>query len=361
MESVNWLKATLSKVPSFVDRLEGGIPGYFRYSLSGDCYSESVTWGLTPSVFAAKIYYMLYALDERKMNNLQSFIRRFERPDGTIYDAFLLRKSFFPALITSFLQRDGQGLFNRGDMVKRAETRQSCAALLCLNAHPAAPYRRIPETAEDVRIFLNSLSWHLPWNAGSHLSHLLFFLHYNHHIFGLYQDSYEMLINEVLDFLSSIQSSSDGLWYKGSNVDMTQKINGAMKVLTGFSVIAHANIPYREKIIDFCLPHQNDNGACCSLDVLFVLYYCSRRSLYRYNEIEEYALKKIDQFRSYYHEAERGFSFYKNRANVRVYGAKVSRGKNEPDIHGTVLYVWGLIMVAEILKLNDVPCRQPIT
>lgn len=360
MDSVSWLKYTLARVPTFVKGQQGFTPGFYRYSLSGDLYDEIPFWGLTSSVFAAKILYMLDTLDDTCAHDIVSRIKQFESPDGTIFDPLLLKKSFFPSLLTSLRQRDFHGLLHHTQMLKRAETRQSTAALLCLGSRPTRPYRDISETPETIRAFLSSLSWHLPWNAGSHLSHLLFFLHQNHQLFGLYDDG-KRLIDEALAFLATIQSPTDGAWYTGTSVSTTQKINGSMKVLTGLSAIGFTNIPHIENLIDTCLFHQTEEGACCSIDALYVLHWCSRVSSYREADVHQYALHKIDEIKEYYHEAQGGFSFYRHRANARIYGAKVSTGKDEPDLHGTILYVWGLVMIAEILKLSDVECRQPIT
>lgn len=360
MDSVSWLKHALANVPTFVKGQQGSTPGFYRYSFSGDLYDEDAFWGLTSSVFGAKILYMLDSLDDQRAHDLVSRITQFESPDGTIFDPLLLKKSFFPSLLTSLKQRDIHGLLYHTQMLKRAETRQSTAALLCLGSRPSRPYRGIPETPEAIRAFLSSLSWHLPWNAGSHLSHLLFFLHHNQKLFGLYGDG-QRLTDEALVFLAHIQSPTDGTWHTGTSVSTTQKINGAMKVLTGLCAIGFTNIPHVENIIDTCLSNQTEEGACCSMDALYVLHWCSRVSSYRQPDVHQYALHKIDEIKEYYHEAQGGFSFYRHRANARIYGAKVTSGKDESDLHGTVLYVWGLVMIADILQVTDLNVRQPIT
>ncbi len=360
MDSLSWLKHALANIPRFVRGQQGSTPGFYRYSFSGDLYDENEFWGLTSSVFAAKILYMLAVLDDRHTHDLITRIKQFESADGTLFDPLLLKKSFFPSLLTSLKQRDFHGLVHHTQMLKRAETRQSTAALLCLGSGPSRPYRDIPETSESIRAFLSSLSWHLPWNAGSHLSHLLFFLHHNQQLFGLY-DTGQSLTDEVVAFLATIQSPTDGAWYTGTPVSTTQKINGAMKVLTGLSAAGIHQVPFVEKLIDTCLSHKTEEGACCSIDALYVLHWCSRASSHREADVHQYALHKIEEIKEYYHETQGGFSFYHHRANARIYGAKVTSGKDEPDLHGTVLYVWGLVMIAQILRLTDVPHRQPIT
>ncbi|MBI4256904.1 hypothetical protein HY626_02510 [Candidatus Uhrbacteria bacterium] len=361
MESTAWLSYALSHIPVFVKQQQGSTPGFYRYSVSGDLFGENTHWGLTSRVFATKILYMVDRLDETTSRDLISRIKTFENNDGSLFDPLLVKKSFLPSLLTSLRQQDLQGLLHHTQMLKRAETRQSTAALFCLGSSPTRPYRGISETSEELRRFLRSLSWHLPWNAGSHVSHVLFFLHHNHRVFGLYQDSYQELLGEIRSFLSTIQSPTDGFWYRGSSVSMTQKINGAMKVLTGLMVIEETSIPFVEKIIDTTLSHPSEEGACCSIDALYVLWACSRKTAYRHAEIERYALHKISEIKEYYQEESGGFSFYRGRTNARIYGAKVTSGKNEADLHGSVLYVWGLVMIAEILGMANIPYRQPIT
>ena len=47
------------------------------------------------------------------------------------------------------------------------------------------------------------------------------------------------------------------------------------------------------------------------------------------------------------------FSFWKGRANARYYDAQITRGLNGADIHGTVLFVWGLSMMAKLAPIPE--------
>ncbi len=61
-------------------------------------------------------------------------------------------------------------------------------------------------------------------------------------------------------------------------------------------------------------------------------------------------------FRSYFAHAgppdKKGFSFHKEKANDVYYGARISRGIKEPDIHGTVLFLWGISIIVQILGIE---------
>lgn len=55
----------------------------------------------------------------------------------------------------------------------------------------------------------------------------------------------------------------------------------------------------------------------------------------------------------YYFPQYGGFSLRKEGSNVEYYGCDITRGKREPDLHGTVLFMWGLYFLSCILGLND--------
>ena len=41
------------------------------------------------------------------------------------------------------------------------------------------------------------------------------------------------------------------------------------------------------------------------------------------------------------------------------YGCKVALGKNEPDIHGTTLFMWGIAIIASLLGIDkDLGLRE---
>ena len=134
---------------------------------------------------------------------------------------------------------------------------------------------------------------------------------------------------------------------------MIQKINGAMKVITGYHAAGIYDIPYAKRLIDTALLGINDSEACSNFNIVYVLYGATRvEPEYRKNEIEDFILKRLDIYRGYYWPEYGGFSFHKDRANDILYGTKISAGRNEPDIHGTVMFIWGISVMNAIIDLG---------
>ena len=351
---MNWLFGLKQKIPRFLEKLKGKkVPGFFHYSLTGDLYGEDIKWGLGNTVFAVKVYSTLNLLDslsEREKKEMANFIKSFQKEDGTIYDPLIKRLTFWRDKLSSFKNLDFNNFFHQQTI--RAETRQAISALSLLDEKPDIPYINFPKTKKEINKYLSKLNWKKPWAAGSHFSHLLFFLKNS----GLADR--ENLINYVINWARKIQRAEDGAWYKGSP-DLREKINGAMKIITGLKVAGRVEFNSPEKLIDLCLLAKNDRHACDNFNIIYVLKYANELtgSGYRYKEIKEFALRKLETYKSYYYPEIGGFSFLKNRANIYYYGAKITKGFNEPDIHGTVMFLWGVSVLSQILgstyeKLN---------
>lgn len=155
-------------------------PGRVRFCKEGDLFNPNKRAGLGLSCLALKTLYMLNLLDRLNPNELKgwiSYIKSFQtikgKTEGYFEDPALLKKLDQP--LGPFLRRDWN--------VRRAETRQACAALLCANAKPAIPIKNIPKTPRGVRHFIHRLPWENPWAAGSHASHLMFFLQFKCYFF----------------------------------------------------------------------------------------------------------------------------------------------------------------------------------
>ena len=50
-----------------------------------------------------------------------------------------------------------------------------------------------------------------------------------------------------------------------------------------------------------------------------------------------------------------------NKSSENYYGARVSKGLNEPDIHGTVMFIWGLSLISRLLDINDKTGLRPFS
>lgn len=358
---IDWLEDIKDRIYSFIQDLNTKKDfSYFKYSYSGDLYDSNTKWGLGQLVFVTKIMYMISKiknLNPPYRSNLISSINAFQTKDGYYTDTTLFKQNNIQRMISKLFK--GRQSSSSHEKTKRAETRQSFAALLALNSKPIYPFLHIPYSEGGIDRYLATLDWTRPWDSGSHFSHLLFFLHYNRELFGLHQDDADHHIDYAIDWVNKLQSSSDGCWYKRPAPN-SQKVNGAMKILTGLAAANKLNFSYPERIIDTSLKIVDHSDACNDFNVVYVLYCCSKMVEYRTDEIRDFCLRRLHQYQEYYFEDKGGFSFHKNRANERYYGARITKGLNEPDIHGTVMFLWGITLISKILKL-DLGLNEPIT
>jgi len=350
MENINWLFELKEKVPQFLEKLKGKkIPGFFHYSLSGDLYDENTKWGLGNTVFAVKIYYTLNLLDQLSLEErkaMADFIKSFQKEDGTIYDPLVKRKATLRNLLSSFKNFDFNNILGQQTII--AETRQAISALRLLGEEPDIFYQKFPKTEREIEKYLSKLNWRKPWGAGSHLSHLIFFLKNSD------LEDKEELIDFAINWVNKLQNPKDGGWYRG-NPSLQQKINGVMKVITALKVADRMRFKYPEKLIDLCLSAKNDEHACDNFNIIYVLHYASKiaENNYKFKEIKQFARKRLEIYRRYYYPEIGGFSFLPRKANVCYYGAKITKGLNEPDIHGTCMFLWGISIIAQILGIDN--------
>jgi len=170
-------------------------PGQFRFCQKGNIFEPSSTTGLFTSSFALKIGYQINKVGEVEEADLKEwteYIRSFQTgPDGRFSGLFEDKEILKYADKSAGLL----GLFRKEDVAtRRAETRQACAALLGAGASPKWPVLAIPNSPKEVERYIDSLPWRRnPWRAGSHTSHLVFFLKLNADFFN-----HEETFNETL-------------------------------------------------------------------------------------------------------------------------------------------------------------------
>lgn len=350
MQELNWLFGLKKKTPEFLEKLKSQkVLGFFHYSLSGDLYDEDIRWGLGNTVFAIKIYYTLGLLENltpEEVENMANFIRSFQKPYGSIFDPLIRKKAFLKNFLYSIKHFDFNNTF--GQQTIRAETRQAISALNLLGKKPDLPYKKFPKSEKEIEKYLAKLNWQKPWGAGSHFSHLIFFLKNSD------LENKENLIDFSIKWVNTLQSSETGSWYKG-DPSLQQKINGAMKIITALKVANRIDFNYPEKLIHLCLSAKNDEHACDNFNIIYVLKYAGRLMDFRprYEEIRRFVLDRLSIYKNYYYPEFGGFSFLLNKANIYYYGAKITRGLNEPDIHGTIMFLWGISIIAQILRIDE--------
>jgi hypothetical protein len=360
-DKTKWVMTLKPGLLSFLDKLrEGCKPGYYKYSLTGDIYKDDKNWGLGNAVFASKILYMIGGLSSRNMEDLAKFIMSFQSSEGYIYDPLVEKLSFSRRVKHAVCNMDVSKLSNEPS--RRAESRQAFAALKALGYSPKRPYENIPHTKKEINEYIDRLDWKYPWASASHISHLIFFLKNNQDIFNLYGESAKELISNVFEKMN-VYKRRDGAWYcPNSEVAITEKVNGAMKMMTAYDAAGRNDFHDPEKLIDLCLSALSKGNACNNFNVICVLYHCSRMTSHRAGEIKEYCLTKLVDYKKHYWPEFGGFSFNERNANDVYYGARISRGLPEPDIHGTALFLWGISLILRILQMEDkVGLLIPIT
>ena len=349
VNKLDWIFKLKDDIPLFLNKLKDKEKsGFYHYSLSGDYFSKNIKWGLGNAVFFLKIVYTLNLESryKKEIGEAIEFVKSFQKKDGEISDNFLNLISIPFKIRRAIQSKNIEYIFSR--QTKRAETRQSFSVLALFNRRAKYQYKKIPKTKKEIKNYLDKLNWSTPWGAGSHFSHLLFFLNLSD------AENKQELIDYAIEWINEMQHSEDGFWYKG-NPSTTQKINGAMKIITGFKAVNRVSFKYPEKIIDSCLDVQNDRHACDNFNITYVLKYCLEQSnkKYKVNKIKSFMLNRLALYRKYYHDDKKGFSFKKNKANRFYYSALITKGKNEPDIHGTVLFLWGISLIVQVLEIND--------
>ncbi len=346
----DWLAHIHPQTISLLEQLSLGN-GAYRYSLSGDLFPSRRKANIAGSIFALKLYALLGETNPPKIQPIIDRILTFQKMDGTFRDPFVARKRFVRHLVSSLTHGDFHNLGSRGYI--RAETRQAYSSLLLFDVIPKHIITDVPTVPADIRRFLSRLDWSHPWGAGSHFSHLMFFLTLLRRAKHLDEISFQKAREAATTFISSLQQE-DGAWYTG-NPSHRQKVNGAMKVISGL-MVDPLPFDHPDRLIDLCLSQHADNtdDACDQINQIHVLRYSVRMltHTYREDDIKAFCLNTLEQWRAYYHPTSGGFSFYKNRAAIRYYGARVNRGLNEPDIHGTVLFLWGLSLLKHLVPIR---------
>lgn len=349
VEQIDWIFQLKKHVPRFLKRMKGVfMPGFFRYSLTGDYFSEQKHCGLGNTVFATKIYYTLGSLDalpQTTRDEMKNFILSFQSSNGMIFDPLVAHRARWRDKLSSIKHRDFQN-FSHTQTI-RAETRQALSALMLLGHAPRIYPDDLPRDPERITRYLEGLDWTHPWSAGSHFSHLLFFLAHSD------KAQKQELITTAIAWLARLQDAQTGCWFKG-NPSLQQKINGAMKVLTGLKVANRVTIANPQRLIDTALGASNDRQACDHFNVIYVLKYAREAvgKCYREEEIRSFVLDRLEQYQSYYWPEVGGFSYFLGKSNNIYYNAAVSQGLTEPDIHGTVLFLWGIALIAQIIGIE---------
>lgn len=345
-KAISFISEVIEKLPKFLDKMHVAGTGFYNYSLTGDLYDKNKHWGLANSVFAVKILdslNMIQEIPDTQKSNIINFINSFKNDSGYIYDSYLLQKSFFRRMAFAIYKQEFNLITSKAQKI--AETRQAISVLKELTSNYIVNIDMCQKSIDEVIIYLNKLDWRKPWGAGSHFSHLVFFIH------NSTDANKNNLLNTAFKELSTYENP-DG-WYQG-DASARQKINGMMKVITAGKLSDRIHFNYPKEMLDFALELSADESACDNFNVIYVLKYLSEflKNNYRYDEVKTFALKMLNKYSSYYYPEHGGFSFNYKKANDNYFGMKVSKGLDEPDIHGTLMFTWGISIIVQILGVN---------
>ncbi len=359
---------------SWLDNLKDTLPKFLNGLKRNEFNFNPVNEGITDegahlnlgmSCYALKIYYMTGlwdSLSDKEKNNWTRYINSFqismkEFPDNSFIDKNYLdsfrkfslsknMKNLLKTLINIFRPNtfilDNEKIQN----FIRAESKQAISTLFQVNSKNDQTYGINLNDKEEMSNYLNNLDWTKPWNAGAQFSAMC--------VFAATQKSdekdSEIAIKQLKDFAFSIADKKSGTFFAGKKPDQKELINGAMKVITGLDWI-NAELPFPENLIDTCLDIEPYEEGCDLVDLVYVLYMCSKITDYKEEEIKLYLEKVLNKIEKHYFFNSGGFSYYVGRSQTLYYGVKISQGKKTPDLHGTVLLVWAISMISELIEL----------
>lgn len=353
------LKAITQSIRDWLEQMAVGLElGRFHFCAKGSLVPTTGKAGLVSTCFAMRSAWQAGIWDEwpkERRKACVEFVQSFQRQDGFFYDPWLFKNSNIglKTIALVFLGRVSfRFLFHHKEMNLRAETRQCVGDLFNVGFKPLIPLPLEFQDTKNIRKYIQSLDWCNPWSAGSHLSHLMCFFSVSREYFDQ-PETYESLVDEILQMLSELHDKKTGTWFLGSPSDVL-KINGAMKVLSGLQWLDR-EYPNTENLIDFALAQPIQNDGCGILNRLFVLQQARKKAPhgYRQKEIRKTAFHALDTVQEF-QNSNGGFSFYKHKSQTSYYGAKISKGFAVSDLHGTAMMTWAIAIALDLLG-EDAP------
>lgn len=227
----------------------------------------------------------------------------------------------------------------------RAETKQAISTLYQVGAKNELPYHSPILKPNLINKYLNSLNWENPWSAGAQFSGLCVFLKTQE----FDNQNFNNIKNDLINFSNKIVNPDNGCYFNGNVSSKSELINGAMKMLSGFDWL-DIRVHYPEKLIDTALNTRPSSYGCDLVDIVYILFMCTKETKYKRNEIVLYFNELLNMIEKHYFKNVGGFSYYLNKSQKFYYGLIITRGKNTPDLHGTTLLLWALSMIYEVLE-----------
>lgn len=330
-EAYYFVKKIKDNIPTFIELIEFENPFYIKFSLNGNVNDNLALANIS---FLSRIKHIFNIHYDKK--KYIEYILQFKAINNQFYDPFISKKSLLRRVYYSIINFDTNHLINFYN--KQAETRQSLATLKNLN-YDISQFCDVIDSKKKINKYFNNLNWNEPWGASSHINHQLFFLKFNN---SINSEKKIVLLNYYIELILSKKKELES-----KNISPSSMIGSFMKITMGLSLYNKENIYLDNSMLDYCLKYSLQEDACKNFNLVFSLYYLSKKSRYRKKEIDSFFLKSLETWKKYYFEDYGGFSFYLNKSSDIFYSARLSKGLNCPDIHGTAMYSWGLLLISK--------------
>lgn len=355
-------------INSFLSSLKKPNNEFSFYPVKNGLVTSGEKMNLGFSNYGLKILYILKIWDKVDLqikNNWVNYLNSFQInlqgfPLNSYIDLNFLSEIYKNNIIdkSKYLTKDILNFFGskqykpKNVFIKEsitAETKQTISTLNLIGSHANKKIHGFPSTNNEIYEYLVQLDWSKPWNAGAQFSNLALL------ICTQIESNNERneLINTLDGFLNECLLDIDtGAYFTNKNINNRELINGAMKILTAFEW-TNSKIHFPEKLIDTCLKINPLSEGCDILDFVYVLYKCYKESEYKRDEIIK-AFEEIYFFvQEHYFPEIGGFSYFKNKSQTYYYGVKISKGLNEPDLHGTLLFLWCYTMIYDLIEKDQ--------
>ncbi|MDC3404830.1 hypothetical protein OAY26_03895 [Acidimicrobiia bacterium] len=357
-----WIKDLETNLDKFLDSLQRDVYKFNPVKKGITSNGNKLELGL--SCYAIKIYFITGrwdSLPNHKKETWIKFINSFQSSKNDFatnafidkeyikaYNEFSLTKNIKETVKSFLIYLNYKDYRLRSEKLEdfiTAESKQAISTLIQVNYKPTKQYQSKLMGENAIHNYLNSLNWQNAWNAGAQFSSLCVFV--STQVEG---NKKQLLKNILVDFMKTVSNPENGGFYTQNIPEERELINGAMKVITGLDWLG-AEIPYPKKLIDTCLNAKPNMEGCDIVDIIYVLYMCNGITDYRSEDIKEYFETLLSLIESHYFFGEGGFSYFLKKSQTHYYGVEISKGLNTPDLHGTLLLIWGISMIAKVVDL----------
>ncbi|MAH99324.1 MAG: hypothetical protein CMA12_08350 [Euryarchaeota archaeon] len=358
---MSWLSGLDDSIINFLYKLkkENSKFDYSPVIFSDNTIDENINLGF--SCYALKILKLtdeIKKFSENDLNEWSRYLKSYQNRDLKYPINSFIDKSYINSfkssnyfsgmayplkyLFNTFQNKDYKSNKQKIENYIRAETKQTISTLYEINKKNENKYKDFPINENEVKNYLNSLNWSYPWSSGGQFSAMCVFSKTQTN-----NEEYKNSSKSILEFADSIVNQASGLYYKGNPPKNYELINGAMKVLTGLDWL-EAKIHYPEKIIDFCLSSDISSKGCDMVDVVYVLYRCSKETNYKKKEVIDYLDNILKMIKVHYNPNDGGFSYFQKYNQTHYYDLKIADTQLRSDIHGTLLCVWAIVMIMDL-------------